>query len=83
MNKTRASITAVGSYLPSKVLNNKDLEKMVDTSDDWIFSRTGIKERRILAKGLGTSLMAINAASKIIKKKILTPLTLIWLLLLQ
>lgn len=74
MNKTRASITAVGSYLPSKVLNNKDLEKMVDTSDDWIFSRTGIKERRILAKGLGTSLMAINAASKIIKKKNINPL---------
>ena len=74
MNKTRASITAVGSYLPSKVLSNKDLEKMVDTSDDWIFSRTGIKERRILAKGLGTSLMAINAASKIIKKKNINPL---------
>lgn len=74
MNKTRASITAVGSYLPSKVLNNKDLEKMVDTSDDWIFSRTGIKERRILDKGLGTSLMAINAASKIIKKKNINPL---------
>ena len=60
--------------MPSKVLNNKDLEKMVDTSDDWIFSRTGIKERRILAKGLGTSLMAINAASKIIKKKKINPL---------
>jgi 3-oxoacyl-[acyl-carrier-protein] synthase-3 len=60
--------------LPSKVLNNKDLEKMVDTSDDWIFSRTGIKERRILAKGLGTSLMAINAVSKIIKKKNINPL---------
>jgi len=60
--------------LPSKVLNNKDLEKMVDTSDDWIFSRTGIKERRILDKGLGTSLMAINAASKIIKKKNINPL---------
>ena len=74
MNKTRASITAVGSYLPSKVLNNKDLEKMVDTSDDWIFSRTGIKERRILDKGLGTSLMAINAALKIIKKKNINPL---------
>ena len=74
MNKTRASITAVGSYLPSQVLSNKDLEKMVDTSDEWIFSRTGIKERRILAKGLGTSLMAINAASKIIKKKKINPL---------
>jgi len=74
LNKRRASITAVGSYLPSKVLNNKDLEKMVDTSDDWIFSRTGIKERRILDKGLGTSLMAINAASKIIKKKNINPL---------
>ena len=74
MNKTRASITAVDSYLPSQVLSNKDLEKMVDTSDEWIFSRTGIKERRILAKGLGTSLMAINAASKIIKKKNIHPL---------
>ena len=47
---------------------------MVDTSDDWIFSRTGIKERRILDKGLGTSLMAINAVSKIIKKKNINPL---------
>ena len=74
MNKTRASITAVGSYLPSQVLSNKDLEKMVDTSDEWIYSRTGIKERRILANGLGTSLMAINAASKIIKKKNINPL---------
>jgi 3-oxoacyl-[acyl-carrier-protein] synthase-3 len=74
LNKTLASITAVGSYLPSQVLNNKDLEKMVDTSDEWIFSRTGIKERRILAKGLGTSLMAIKAASKIIKKKNINPL---------
>ena len=74
MNKTRASITAVGSYLPSQVLSNKDLEKMVDTSDEWILSRTGIKERRILANGLGTSLMAIKAASKIIKKKNINPL---------
>jgi 3-oxoacyl-[acyl-carrier-protein] synthase-3 len=74
LNKTRASITAVDSYLPSQVLSNKDLEKMVDTSDEWIYSRTGIKERRILAKGLGTSLMAINAASKIIKKKNINPL---------
>jgi 3-oxoacyl-[acyl-carrier-protein] synthase-3 len=74
LNKKRASITAVGSYLPSKVLNNQDLEKMVDTSDEWIFSRTGIKERRILANGLGTSLMAIKAASKIIKKKNINPL---------
>lgn len=60
--------------MPSKVLNNQDLEKMVDTSDEWIFSRTGIKERRILANGLGTSLMAIKAASKIIKKKNINPL---------
>jgi 3-oxoacyl-[acyl-carrier-protein] synthase-3 len=74
LNKTRASITAVGSYLPSQVLNNKDLEKMVDTSDEWIFSRTGIKERRILDKGLGTSFMAIKAASKIIKKNKINPL---------
>lgn len=74
MNKTRASITAVDSYLPSQVLSNKDLEKMVDTSDEWIFSRTGIKERRILDKGLGTSFMAIKAASKIIKKNKINPL---------
>ena len=74
MKNTHASITALGSYLPKKILNNKDLEKIVDTNDEWILTRTGIKERRILEKGLGTSFMAINAAQQIIEKKNLDPL---------
>ena len=48
MSKIQAAITAVGGYVPEKVLSNKDLEHMVDTTDEWIQSRTGIKERRIL-----------------------------------
>ena len=74
MKKTFASITAVGSYLPKNVLNNYDLEKMVDTNDQWILARTGIKERRILDKGIGTSFMAINAANQIINKNNINPL---------
>ena len=74
MKKIHASITAVGSYVPKKILSNHDLEKIVDTNDDWIFKRTGIKERRILDKGIGTSFMAINAAHHIIEKKNLDPL---------
>jgi 3-oxoacyl-[acyl-carrier-protein] synthase III len=56
------SIAAVGSYVPKRALTNADLEKMVDTSDDWIVSRTGIKERRIAAPGEYTSDMAARAA---------------------
>ena len=74
MKNIYASITAVGSYLPKKILNNQDLEKIVDTSDVWIFSRTGIKERRILDKGIGTSYMAVKAVHQIIEKKNLDPL---------
>jgi 3-oxoacyl-[acyl-carrier-protein] synthase-3 len=66
-------LTAVGSFLPEKILNNADLEKIVDTNDDWITTRTGIKERRILDKGIGTSYMAIRAANTIIKNKKLDP----------
>ena len=73
MKKIKASITAVGSFLPEKILNNTDLEKIVDTNDDWITTRTGIKERRILDKGIGTSYMAIRAANTIIKNKKLDP----------
>ena len=69
MKKIHASISAVGSYLPEQTLSNSDLEKMVDTNDEWITIRTGIKERRILKKGLGVSFMAINAAKSIIEKK--------------
>ena len=74
MKNINASITAVGSFLPEKILNNKDLETIVDTNDDWITTRTGIKERRILDKGIGTSHMAIKAANAIIDKKKLDPL---------
>lgn len=59
--------------MPEKILNNADLEKIVDTNDDWITTRTGIKERRILDKGIGTSYMAIRAANTIIKNKKLDP----------
>jgi len=58
----RASITGIGSYLPSKVLTNFDLEKMVDTSNDWIVQRTGIKERRIVENGVTTSDIATQAS---------------------
>ena len=74
MKNINASITAVGSFLPEKILYNSDLEKIVDTNDEWIISRTGIKERRILDKGIGTSYMAIRAANVIIEKKKLDPL---------
>jgi 3-oxoacyl-[acyl-carrier-protein] synthase-3 len=61
------SIVGVGSYVPSKVLTNHDLEKMVDTSDEWITTRTGIKERRLAADNEWTSHMAANAAEKAMK----------------
>ncbi len=61
------SIVGVGSYVPSRVLTNHDLEKMVETSDDWITTRTGIKERRLAAENEWTSHMAANAAEKAMK----------------
>ncbi len=74
MTKITAAITAVGKYVPEDILTNKMLEKLVDTNDDWITTRTGIKERRILkGEGKGTSYMAIRAAEDLIKKKNLDP----------
>ena len=70
----KAAITAVGGYVPEDFISNKDLEKMVDTNDEWITARTGIKKRRILKeKGKATSYLAINAAKDLIKKKKLEP----------
>jgi 3-oxoacyl-[acyl-carrier-protein] synthase-3 len=63
----RTRILSTGSYLPEKVLSNYDLEKMVDTSDEWITERTGIKERRIAAKDESTSDLCYHAAKKAIK----------------
>ena len=76
MIKISAAITAVGGYVPDFILTNKILETMVDTNDEWITSRTGIKERRIL-KGAnkGTSFLAIQAAKDLIQKNNLDPTT--------
>ena len=75
MSKITAAITAVGGYVPDFVLSNKVLETMVDTNDEWITSRTGIKERRILkGEGLGTSYLAIEAAKDLLKKGNIDPL---------
>lgn len=69
MTKTRAAITGVGGYVPDYILTNQELEKMVDTSDEWITTRTGIKERRILkGEGLGTSYMASKAVNELLTK---------------
>jgi len=70
MIKNYAAITGVQGWVPDYVLTNKELEKMVDTNDEWITTRTGIKERRILkGVGLGTSDMGANAAELLLKKK--------------
>ena len=75
MAKNTAAITAVGSYLPDFKLTNEILATMVDTNDEWITSRTGIKERRILKKeGAGTSYLATKAAQNLIEKKQIDPL---------
>src|SRR5438270_164260 len=58
----RVGITGLGFYVPEKVLTNSDLEKMVETSDEWIRTRTGISERRVAEKGTGTSDLAAKAA---------------------
>ncbi len=63
----RAKITAMGYYVPSRRLTNADLEKMVDTSDEWIVRRTGIKERRIAEKGVYASDMALIAAKRVLE----------------
>jgi 3-oxoacyl-[acyl-carrier-protein] synthase-3 len=61
------SISGVGSYVPARILTNAELEKMVDTSDEWITTRTGIKERRVAAKNEYTSDMAVKAAQRAMK----------------
>ena len=72
----KASITAVGGYLPEDSISNKDLEMMVDTSDEWIRARTGIKKRRVLKeKGKGTSYLAVNAANNLLARKEIDPTT--------
>ncbi len=74
MKKVSAAITGIEGFVPDYVLTNAELEKMVDTSDEWITTRTGIKERRILkGEGLGPSDMAAPAIKKLLEKKNLKP----------
>lgn len=69
----RAAIVGLGAYLPEKVLTNFDLEKMVDTTDEWIRTRTGIRERHIAAEGQATSDLALPAAQEALRSAGLTP----------
>ena len=75
MGKITAAITAVGGYVPKFIMTNSMLEKMVDTNDEWITTRTGIKERRILKddEGQGSSYLAIKAAEDLLRKERLNP----------
>ncbi len=76
MSKIRAAITGVGGYVPDYILTNQELETMVDTNDEWITSRTGIKERRILkGEGLGTSYMGTKAVKELLLKTNTDPKT--------
>ena len=69
MSTRRAKVTAVSHYLPERLVTNKELEKIVDTSDEWITERTGIRERRVVAKGQGTSDLGAAAAKRLLEKR--------------
>jgi 3-oxoacyl-[acyl-carrier-protein] synthase III len=69
----RAKISALGTYVPPRLLTNADLERMVDTSNDWIMARVGIRERHIVDKGVATSDLAVEAAKKALAQRGLTP----------
>lgn len=69
MNVRRAKITAVSHYLPERRVTNKDFEKTLDTSDQWIFERTGIRERRFVERGVATSDLAAAAAKRLLEQR--------------
>src|ERR1700748_3221758 len=72
--KIPAAITAIGGYVPEDRLTNADLEKLVDTNDEWIRTRTGVEERRILkGEGLGTSDLGVPAVLELCKKRGINP----------
>ncbi len=74
MNKPiRAKISALGTYVPPRLLTNADLEKMVDTNNEWIMARVGIRERHIVDKGVATSDLAVEAAKKALAQRGLAP----------
>ena len=69
MSNLKAAITGVAGYVPDYILTNQELETIIDTNDEWITSRTGIKERRILkGEAQGVSVIAINAVNDLLKK---------------
>jgi len=75
MSKISAAITGVQGWVPDFILTNRELESMVDTNDEWIRTRTGVRERRILkGKDMGTSVMAINAVNGLLQKKGISPM---------
>jgi 3-oxoacyl-[acyl-carrier-protein] synthase-3 len=65
--RRRAKITALGTYVPPRILTNQDLEKMVDTTNDWILERTGIRERHLVDKGVAASDLAVEAVKNLLK----------------
>jgi 3-oxoacyl-[acyl-carrier-protein] synthase III len=69
----RAKISALGTYVPPRLITNSDLEKMVDTSDEWIMTRVGIRERHIVDKGVATSDLAVEAAKRALAQRGLAP----------
>ena len=69
----RAKISALGTYVPPRLLTNADLEKMVDTNNEWIMARVGIRERHIAEKGVATSDLAVEAAKKALAQRGLAP----------
>jgi 3-oxoacyl-[acyl-carrier-protein] synthase-3 len=72
-NLVRAKISALGTYVPPRLLTNADLEKMVETSNEWILERTGIRQRHIVEKGMATSDLAIEAAKEALRQRVLAP----------
>ena len=70
---TRAQIVGIGAYAPKRILTNAELEKMVETSDEWIVQRTGIRERHIVEDGEGPSDLAIRAAHQAMERAQVTP----------
>lgn len=71
--KRHAAIVGLGSYLPDRILTNTDLEQMVDTNDEWIFTRTGIRERRVVGEGQSTSDLAVEAGRRALASADVTP----------
>jgi 3-oxoacyl-[acyl-carrier-protein] synthase-3 len=71
--RTKVKISALGTYVPPRLLTNADLEKMVETSDEWIMQRIGIRERHIVDKGVATSDLAVEAAKRALSERGLTP----------